>query len=329
MSRSSLIAISSLLSTIVLLFGGVKSAFSQNSPPPPIFVGGPGANIVAPIDAFSSDSDTPSFRATEFELAASATIRSVTFEGTYAMAQTIGTDVFTLQILNDDNVDNGDLPGSAASPPVALEVFSRRDTGIDEFGLDVYRYEANLVAPIELGAGSYWLSIANDTRDDDDDDWRWTVATRDLSDPLTAQSTTSQSGPYISSLRGNPVFTLLATVFAPPPPSTSFRTPARTVVQWPRPFPLTQIGKRSRPQTLRISNRGGAPLGGLRVVAAGKARRDFLFSQPARKSLAPGASTAFKVSFRPRAKGVRKAALTVRSSAPAVRAALSGRAAAR
>src|SRR5690606_16779637 len=91
----------------------------------------------------------------------------------------------------------------------------------------------------------------------------------------------------------------------------------------------TLVGKRSRAQPLRISNRGGSPLGGLRVVAGGKARRDFLLVQPARKSLAPGASTTFKVRFRPRAKGVRKTVLTVRSSANAVRAALSGRARAR
>ncbi len=319
----------SLFCLLFILASHVTLGLSQVSPPPPIYVGGPGANTLPPIDAFSSDSDTPSFRATEFELGTDATILAVTFEGTYAMAQTIGaSDGFTLQILNDDNNQDGDLPGTPASKGMPLEVISRTDTGIDEFGLDVYRYEANLALPISLSAGPYWLSIANETSADADDDWRWTVATRNFSDPLTAQSTVSQSGPYVSSLNGLPVFTLLATAFESPTTRTPL-APARTVVQKPRPFGRVQIGKTGRPQTLRISNRGGSPLAGLRIVATGKARRDFLLVQPARKSLAPGASTAFKVSFRPRAKGVRKATLTVRSSAPAVRVAISGSAAGR
>jgi len=297
----------------------------ENSPPLPIYVGGPGANTLAPVDAFSSDAAIPSFRAAEIELEDAATIHSVTFEGTYAMAQTIGIDAFTLQILNDDNGVNGDLPGSVASPPVALEVVSRTDTGVDEFGLDVYRYEANLASPIAIAAGSYWLSIANDTSDDADDTWRWTVATRGFFDPLTAQSTASQSGPYTSSLKGVPVFTLLATAFESLVAPGSGLSPARTVVQRPRRFRATSVGKRSRAQTLRISNHGGSTLGGLRVSAGGRAKREFLVVQPAIKSIAPGASTSFKASFRPRTKGVRRATLTVRSNAPAARVPISGR----
>ncbi len=109
-----------------------------------------------------------------------------------------------------------------------------------------------------------------------------------------------------------------------PPVATS---PARTFVQRPGSFKVTPVGKTSRAQSLRITNRGGSPLGALRVSAEGNAKRDSLLSQPARKNLAPGESTTFKVSFRPRAKGVRRATLAVRSKAtPALRAALSGRA---
>lgn len=295
----------------------------ENSPTPPIYVGGPGADILTPVDAFSSDLDIPSFRAAEIALATDATVYSVTFEGTYAAAQTIGADAFTLQFLNDDNGANGDLPGSIASSAMALEVVSRIDTGVDEFGLDVYRYQANLASPIAIPAGSYWMSIANDTSDDVDDNWRWTIATRGYSDPFTAQSSASQSGPYSSSLRGTPVFTLLATVFDGVQPRQP-ASPARIIVQRPRRFQSTLVGRRSRAQTLRITNLGGSALGRLRVASSGKAKRDFLLSQPASKSLAPGTSTAFKVRFRPRATGIRKATLTVRSSAAAARAAVTG-----
>lgn len=102
--------------------------------------------------------------------------------------------------------------------------------------------------------------------------------------------------------------------------------PALLHVQKPRPFPVTRIGRKSRPQTLRLTNGGGSPLTGLRVVASGRAKRDFLLVQPARRTLAPGASCFFKAAFRPRFAGLRRAALEVRGQGvPSARAPLSGR----
>lgn len=111
-------------------------------------------------------------------------------------------------------------------------------------------------------------------------------------------------------------------VFGPgtPPPA-----PARARAQSPRPFPVTRIGRRSRPQTLRITNVGGSPLTGLRVAASGRGRLDFRLVQPARRILAPGASTVFQASFTPRAAGLRRATLVVLGNAPSVKVPLSGR----
>lgn len=91
-----------------------------------------------------------------------------------------------------------------------------------------------------------------------------------------------------------------------------------TVVTKPRRFAATSIGRQSRAQTLRITNRGGTTLTGLRVIREGSARREFVVVQPAKSRLTPGASTTFRVSFRPRFQGIRKARLKVVGNAPAV-----------
>lgn len=101
--------------------------------------------------------------------------------------------------------------------------------------------------------------------------------------------------------------------------------PALTVVGRPRPFPATALGRKSRPQTLTISNRGGSPSAGLRVAVSGKDSRDFMVIQPVLKNLAPGAATTFQTTFRPRSKGPRRATITVASDAPPVSVTVSGR----
>ncbi len=105
--------------------------------------------------------------------------------------------------------------------------------------------------------------------------------------------------------------------------------PALARVSKPKRFPVTRVGKRSRPQTLRIFNAGGSPLTGLHVVASGRARRDFLLVRPARKTLAPSTSTVFKATFRPRSAGIRRAVVGVRSNASLVKVPLFGRGRAR
>jgi trimeric autotransporter adhesin len=81
----------------------------------------------------------------------------------------------------------------------------------------------------------------------------------------------------------------------------------------PRPFPTTTIGKRSKPQTIRMTNSGGRTATGIAAHLSGKAAKDFLLTRPA-NTLAPGAATSFRATFRPRGKGARKANVTLRAS---------------
>lgn len=101
--------------------------------------------------------------------------------------------------------------------------------------------------------------------------------------------------------------------------------PARIVVGRPRAFPATTVGRKSRPQAIRVSNGGGSPLSGLRVAAGGPAKRDYLVVQPASKTLAPGAATTFRATFRPRSKGTRRATFTVSGNVRAVSVSVTGR----
>jgi hypothetical protein len=164
----------------------------------------------------------------------------------------------------------------------------------------------------------------------------YSTTTTPTTDTGTKVTSGSGTGSFTGSLTGlSPDTTYYVRAYAINSVNTaygsevSFQTsaPALTVVQTPRPFPATLIGKESRPQYLLISNSGGTTLNGLNVALGGSGRRDFSLVQPVLKSLTPGASTTFKVTFRPRAgaSSLRKAALTVSSSAPSVNLALSGR----
>ena len=75
-----------------------------------------------------------------------------------------------------------------------------------------------------------------------------------------------------------------------------------------------KVGKKSKPVTLTIANSGTAALTGLKVSVQGKSAKDFKVSQPKLKSLAPGRSTTFKLTFKPKAKGKSKAVLQIGSN---------------
>jgi len=80
-------------------------------------------------------------------------------------------------------------------------------------------------------------------------------------------------------------------------------------------FGTARIRKQGRKKTFTIGSMGWSDLGSIRVATTGNHRRDFRVSQPAAKTLSPGPSTAFRVSFRPRSKGVRKTNLQITSNA--------------
>lgn len=76
-------------------------------------------------------------------------------------------------------------------------------------------------------------------------------------------------------------------------------------------FSKLQVGKRSTPTIYTIKNTGGVPLTKLSITKSGPAARDFLIGKPGMTSLAVGASTSFKVIFKPTATGTRSAAIQI------------------
>lgn len=78
-------------------------------------------------------------------------------------------------------------------------------------------------------------------------------------------------------------------------------------------FGTVKVGKTAA-KTFTIRNAGSATLKNLAVSKAGADKADFLITQPGKSSLAPGASTTFKVTFKPRKKGAKAAAIKVSSN---------------
>ncbi|MES2924501.1 MAG: choice-of-anchor D domain-containing protein [Verrucomicrobiota bacterium] len=79
-------------------------------------------------------------------------------------------------------------------------------------------------------------------------------------------------------------------------------------------FGTVRIGAKSVAKTFTIRNTGSANLTGLAVSRTGAHGRDFIVGPLAKPSLPPGASTTFTVTFAPRDKGTRVAALLIRSN---------------
>lgn len=101
--------------------------------------------------------------------------------------------------------------------------------------------------------------------------------------------------------------------------------PARLSATRPRPFPTTPVGRRSRPQTIRLTNTGGLPVTGLTVRIAGPHRRDFLATRPAPALLQPEGSSVSRVTFRPGGTRARVAQAIYRGRGGTARVPLRGR----
>jgi hypothetical protein len=102
-----------------------------------------------------------------------------------------------------------------------------------------------------------------------------------------------------------------------------FDLPGVSSLKKPKKFKPTAVGSRSKSLSVTIRNTGPSPLSGLSVKTSGKGKKDFLVGKPG-LTLAPGASTTFKVTFRPRKAGSRKATLTVSSDGAPVSVKLAG-----
>ena len=79
-------------------------------------------------------------------------------------------------------------------------------------------------------------------------------------------------------------------------------------------FGTLKVGKTGKTRVFTITNTGTADLTGLSIKKDGVRKSDFIVGALGASSLAPGASTTFKVSFKPSAKGTRKAAIHILSN---------------
>lgn len=79
-------------------------------------------------------------------------------------------------------------------------------------------------------------------------------------------------------------------------------------------FGAVKVKKRSAPKVFTIRNDGGANLSSISVRATGGGAKHYIVTNPPIRTLTPGASTTFRVTLAPRAKGTAKAKLQVRSN---------------
>jgi uncharacterized cupredoxin-like copper-binding protein len=93
-------------------------------------------------------------------------------------------------------------------------------------------------------------------------------------------------------------------------PSTSPLVDGRTR----KSFGTVKLKRSSIRKSFVIRNTGGANLLNLAVSKAGNQSKDFIVTQPLKKSLPPGGSTTFTVVFKPSVKGTRTATLRIRSN---------------
>jgi hypothetical protein len=81
-------------------------------------------------------------------------------------------------------------------------------------------------------------------------------------------------------------------------------------------FGTVKVGKSGAAKTFTVKNTGSANLTKLAIKVSGAGKNDFAVSALGKTSLAAGASTTFKVTFKPTAKGARKADIQVASNDP-------------
>jgi hypothetical protein len=74
------------------------------------------------------------------------------------------------------------------------------------------------------------------------------------------------------------------------------------------------IGKKGKLKTFTIKNIGNQTLKGFPIKVNGKHAKDFIVTKVKKSSLASGASTTFKIEFKPSAKGTRKAEIQIKSN---------------
>ncbi len=110
--------------------------------------------------------------------------------------------------------------------------------------------------------------------------------------------------------------TVQVTVKPPPAPEIDVRVAGRSLKdnKSSTGFGKVRLRKKGAAVAYTIVNVGNAKLKNLKVEVRGAHRKDFVFTQPLKTSLAPNAETKCKVSFAPKKKGTRKAQLRILSN---------------
>ncbi|MEY3897623.1 MAG: hypothetical protein RLZZ214_3144 [Verrucomicrobiota bacterium] len=114
-----------------------------------------------------------------------------------------------------------------------------------------------------------------------------------------------------------PVVPVVPPVTPPATPEIAIQQPAGSYLTdggAKKSFGTLKIGKTGKTRVFTITNTGTADLTGLSIKKDGVRKSDFIVGALGATFLAPGASTTFKVSFKPSAKGTRKAAIHILSN---------------
>ena len=107
--------------------------------------------------------------------AGSNTIRDIHWWGVYLFNDTPLTDDFTIRVFEDD----GGKPSATNFQTIFTGDPGRTDTGLDLVSLSgvinatLYEYWVDVPGVTLTPGTTFWLSIVNNTFDDDDDSWNW------------------------------------------------------------------------------------------------------------------------------------------------------------
>jgi uncharacterized membrane protein len=124
---------------------------------------------------------------------------------------------------------------------------------------------------------------------------------------LRVSSNDPSNNPYSISLSG--IAIALPEIALESSDGSLLTTPTATLS-----FGKVNLGYLSGPQTIRIKNVGTANLTGIALALGGANSSQFLVTQPAVSTLAPGSSTTFTVTFKPTSDGVRSATIVLASN---------------
>ncbi len=130
--------------------------------------------------------------ADDFTLSKGASISGIEFWGIYLGTSPTSADNFTLVFYEDDGglPDNDNIVDIISLGDLTATV---ADAGGSVYGTDIYRYQVNLPTDVQLDAGTYWVSVYNDTSADTVNaskfaGWLWAIPTEPRSTRPTKPS---------------------------------------------------------------------------------------------------------------------------------------------